>query len=506
MQKQSFNVNLYAGEIVAWKGDTIVAGVFEGGEPQEALQQLGEGVSAEVERQLKAQWMLGKSGESLMIPLDSDSGLKANRLLLVGLGKPNRITLETWRAVGGRLMGLARKSAIKSYCLLLALDKCNGIKRSQAAAALTEGAFLGNYRFDHYRDTQEEPAGSLKKLSLAVDGKNENKWAKRLSRVEQIAQGVALARDLGNQPGNMLNPEVLANEAKKLGEAYGIKTTILAEKSLKRRGMNAILAVGQGSANPPRLITMEYRKGGDAPLLAVVGKAVTFDSGGISLKPGGKMEEMKFDMSGGGTVMGFMRAIAGMELPINVVGIIPAAENMPSGTAQRPGDIIKTAKGVFVEVINTDAEGRLVLADALHHAESFKPHTIIDLATLTGACVVALGQHACGLMGNNQDLLARLQQAGEKSGERAWPLPLFDSYQEQIKSLVADVRNVGDRAAGTITAACFLSRFVEKGRPWAHLDIAGTAWDTSGKRPHVPKGSVGFGVRLLCEFVKKPLE
>ncbi|MBF0285975.1 MAG: leucyl aminopeptidase, partial [Magnetococcales bacterium] len=252
------------------------------------------------------------------------------------------------------------------------------------------------------------------------------------------------------------------------------------------------------------LIVLEYYggKGAGAPL-AVVGKAVTFDTGGISLKPSAKMEEMKFDMSGGAAVLGLMKAAAGLKLSTSIVGIIPAAENMPSGTAQRPGDVIKTAKGLTVEVINTDAEGRLILADALHYAERFEPTAIIDLATLTGACVVALGSEACGLLGNHDKWVEQVRQAGERVGERAWKLPLWPGYHEMLKSPVADLRNIGDRPeAGTITGACFLSKFVGDKRKWAHLDIAGTAWDPSGRKPYAPKGAVGFGVRLLARLAR----
>ncbi|MGN7613814.1 leucyl aminopeptidase, partial [Magnetococcales bacterium HHB-1] len=286
---------------------------------------------------------------------------------------------------------------------------------------------------------------------------------------------------------------------------YPIYTTILDELQMNKLGMGGILGVGQGSDKPPRMIVMEYLKGpSDQKPFVAVGKAVTFDTGGISLKPPTRMEEMKFDMCGGAAVFGFLCAVAEMELPVNVVGIVPSAENMPSSTAQRPGDIVETFKGLFVEVINTDAEGRMLLCDALHYAEErFDPAVIVDLATLTGACVIALGSQASGLMSHDDALAESLSKAGEVTGERVWRLPLFKEYYDQLKSPAADLKNIGGREAGTITAGCFLSRFVDDDRRWAHLDIAGTAWDMDGKLPYTQKGAVGLGVRLLCQLLRE---
>ena len=488
-----------------WKGDALAVAVHEGGEPQAALAQCGDALVAEVKRVLKEGWMRGTKGESLLLPIPDNIGLGIGRLLLLGLGKGEEIDAETLRSVGGSLVKACDRSGIATVVSLLAADRHNGLKRGRVEEALAEGARLARYRFDHFKSPgKEQDPHPLKEIRMPVARGRSGDLRDRLRRVETVTEGICLARDLGNQPGNLLNPERLADQARKLAKTFpAIETTILDEKELAAKGMNGILAVGQGSSNPPRLIVMNYRKGGKAPLLAVVGKAVTFDSGGISLKPGARMEEMKFDMSGGAAVFGFMRAVAGLKLPVNVVGVVPSAENMPSGSAQRPGDVIKTAKGVFVEVINTDAEGRLLLADALHHAEGLKPAAIIDLATLTGACVVALGSKTSGLMGNDKRLSKQLRRAGRRSGDRVWPLPMHAEYQEQIKSVVADVKNVGDREAGTITAACFLSRFVDKERPWAHIDIAGTAWDLTGTKPHVPKGATGVGVRLLCRFLER---
>ncbi|MBF0629061.1 MAG: leucyl aminopeptidase [Magnetococcales bacterium] len=488
--------------IASREADAWVIGVHAGSEAQAALTLCPEGVQHAVRHALKAGWMRGDTGESLFLPISKDDQPPVARVLLVGLGKRDALTAESFRALGATVVKTCEKSGVNRAIALLSLDTWPLLSSRRVMEAMAEGAWLGNYRFERLQSVskKETPRHRLKRLDFALPGNKIKGARKRLDQVERITRGVALARDLANLPGNLLTPDILAKKARELAERLPIKTTILSGPVLAQKGMNGILAVGQGSANPPCLIVLEYRKGGDRPTLAVVGKAVTFDSGGISLKPGAKMEEMKFDMSGGAAVFGFLHAIAEMKLPINVVGIVPAAENLPSGTAQRPGDVIKTAKGLFVEVINTDAEGRLILADALHHAASFDPDVIIDLATLTGACVIALGSHATGLMGNNLPLQKKLRQAGEKCGERVWPLPLFAEYQEQIKSVVADIKNVGGREAGTITAACFLSRFVDETRAWAHLDIAGTAYDLSGTRAHVPKGAVGIGVRLLCRY------
>ena len=529
MRKKELNlkVDINTDSVPTWKGDALIIGVYEEGEAQSALSQCGDGVNSMVQKVLAEGWMRGGMGENLLLPPPADSGLQVTRILLLGMGKKESLNEESFRTLGGHIVAICHKSAIKTAYCLLTLDtytKPHGKKALphtvRTLESLAEGAWLSNYRFESFKsdDTEgkkekekgkEKEKHPFKQLFLgyseeqiSVEKKSE-KPGERLERVDKMVRGVAFARDLANQPGNLMNPETLAQQARQLANRFpALKTTVYAEKSLIKKGMNGILAVGGGSAVAPRLITLEYNQGEDKPVLAVVGKGITFDSGGISLKPGASMEDMKFDMCGAAAVLGFMQAVADMALPINVVAVVPAAENMPSGTAQRPGDIIKTAKGLFVEVVNTDAEGRLILADALHHAASFKPEVIIDLATLTGACVVALGSHASGLLGNNDPLIRKLQKAGEASGDRLWSLPLFPEYQEQIKSTVADIKNVGAKGAGTITAACFLSRFVEKDQAWAHIDIAGTAWDTSGTRPHVPKGAVGVGVRLLCHFVQ----
>ncbi|MBF0447374.1 MAG: leucyl aminopeptidase [Magnetococcales bacterium] len=505
MKDQLIKLDVLSGHPGKWRGDTLAIAVFKDSRPQESLSICDEPLKKAIGHILEGQWISGRLGDTLLIPTPAESGMQAQRILLIGLGSEAKIDHEKVRKLGANLACACQKHNIPTLNCLISLDKLNTLKEQEVIESLAEGIWLGSYTFNQFqtKKSEQNKKNPVKKIGFGIKTEPASRHRQALSKVEKICRGVILARNLGNQPGNLLTPEGLALQAKELSENLPIKTTVFSEKTLARKKMAGILAVGMGSQNKPRLITMEYLNGGKKPLLAVVGKAVTFDSGGISLKPGIKMEEMKFDMCGGAAVFGFMQAIAEMKLPINVVGIVPAAENLPSSTAQRPGDIIKTAKGIFVEVVNTDAEGRLILADALHHAESFAPDTIIDLATLTGACVVALGSHVSAVMGNQETLLKNLQKVGDRCGDLIWPFPMLEEYQNQIKSTVADIKNVGGTGGGTITAGCFLSRFVEENRNWAHLDIAGTAWDLNGTNPVTPKGATGVGVRLLCRYAEE---
>ncbi|NBR26848.1 MAG: leucyl aminopeptidase, partial [Betaproteobacteria bacterium] len=339
----------------------------------------------------------------------------------------------------------------------------------------------------------------LRRLTFGIDDKNAQRLAAAgLEQGLAVAHGVSLARDLGNLPGNVCTPTYLAGAARDLAKHYRMKLTVLERAQMEKLGMGALLSVARGSVQPPKLIVLEYRGGpaGQRPV-ALVGKGVTFDTGGISLKPAPEMDEMKFDMCGAASVLGTLKAIAEMKLRINVVGLIPATENMPGGRATKPGDIVTTMSGQTVEILNTDAEGRLILCDALTYAERYKPQAVIDIATLTGACVIALGHVVSGLFANDDALAREVLNAGEASGDRAWHLPLHDEYQEQLNSNFADFANIGGRPAGAVTAACYLSRFTKKFK-WAHLDIAGTAWK-SGKE----KGATGRPVPLLTQFLIK---
>jgi leucyl aminopeptidase len=318
------------------------------------------------------------------------------------------------------------------------------------------------------------------------------------ARAMAIAEGIAFAKDLGNLPGNHCTPTYLAEQAVEMGKRQGVKVEVLEQKDLEKLGMGCFLAVARGSRQPPKLIVMEYHGGKrEAPPVALVGKGITFDTGGISIKPAAEMDEMKFDMCGAASVLGTMKAVAAMRLPMNVVGVIPATENMPGGNAIKPGDVVTTMSGQTVEILNTDAEGRLILCDALTYVEKYKPSAVVDVATLTGAMVIALGHVATGLFANNDSLARELIAAGENAWDRAWHMPLWDEYQDALKSNFADIPNIGSRAGGSITAACFLSRFT-KAYPWAHLDIAGTAWKSGAD-----KGATGRPVALLSHFLAR---
>jgi leucyl aminopeptidase len=374
---------------------------------------------------------------------------------------------------------------------------------SMLTQAVAEGLLLATYRFDRYRSEKDTKQKNLAKAHLLLPKAGLLAEAEAgLQSARCICRGVALARDLVNEPGNVKSPEFLAEQAMALAEELGINCTILDLQALSEEKLGAILGVAQGSVREPRLIVLQYR-GESAPEqpLVLIGKGVVFDAGGISLKPAEKMDEMKMDMAGAAAVLGTMLATVLLRLPVHVVGLIPAVENLPSGSAIRPGDIITSASGQTIEVLNTDAEGRMILADALTYARRFQPKAVIDLATLTGACVIALGQHATAVLGNDERLIRQLLNIGELTGERLWQLPLWDDYNEQIKSDIADVKNTGGRPAGTITAAAFLQKFAA-GYRWAHLDIAGTAWEDKG-RHYLTKGGSGVGVRLLVRFLQE---
>ncbi|MHA1601309.1 MAG: leucyl aminopeptidase, partial [Alphaproteobacteria bacterium] len=386
-----------------------------------------------------------------------------------------------------------------------------GLPAVTRAAHCALGVRLRAYRFDRYKTKQKpEDKPSLAAVTIMVD--NPAAARRAYAAMEQVAAGVCLTRDLVSEPANIIYPKSLAAEAKKLTK-LGVKVQVLGVAEMRRLGMGALLGVGQGSARESQLLVMQWSggakgrgRGKAAQPVAFVGKGVTFDTGGISIKPAAGMEDMKWDMGGAGVVIGLMRALAGRKAKLNVVGVCALAENMPSSTAQRPGDIVTSMSGQTIEVINTDAEGRLVLADALWYTqEKFKPRAIVDLATLTGAIIVALGHEYAGLFSNNDKLSENLSAAGKAVGEGVWRLPMGEAYDKAINSDAADMKNVGNRAGGSITAAQFLMRFVNKGTPWAHLDIAGVAWSNKSK-PTVPKGGTGFGVRLLDRLVADNFE
>jgi leucyl aminopeptidase len=450
----------------------------------------------------------GKKGDALSVT--APAGTAFRRVLFCGVGKTDALTPEALRkAAGGAARALVRTRFENAAVAPLAADAPFGPVSIEAGTeAWVEGMTLGTYRFSEYKtDVEEREPDRLAQVTLLVPPGTDRAAAERgVTEAVGMCEGVRLAIDLSNHPSAVVTPTRLAEEARRVADAFGLRLEVLERDQMEQMGMGGMIGVSQGSAEPPKFIVLEYNGTGDkdgAPVV-LVGKSITFDTGGISIKPAQGMEEMKGDMAGGAAVLGTMHAVARLRLPVHVIGILTAAENMPSGTAQNPGDVLHMLSGLTVEVINTDAEGRLVLADGLAYAQRFTPRAVVDIATLTGACVVALGHEAVGMMGNDDDLKAIFTQVGNETGERVWELPLWDEYMDSIKSDIADLKNTGGRAGGTITAAMFLSKFVGE-FPWVHLDIASTAWvDKAGD--YLPKGSTGVGVRLMTGFVRRLAE
>ncbi|MCQ4301291.1 leucyl aminopeptidase [Pseudomonas songnenensis] len=437
----------------------------------------------------------GKPGQTLL--LHGLSGLKAERVLLVGIGKANDLDSRQWRKVVNAALAAIKNLGGGDAAFAMQDVQVKGRDSYARTRLLVEIVADGQYVFDQFKSKKAEPR-ALQKIILLCDKAEQPALERAAREASAIASGMAFTRDLGNLPPNVCHPTYIAEQARQMSKAYkGLKVDVLDEKKLRDLGAGAFLAVSQGSDQPGCIIVMQYSGGkkGDQPF-ALVGKGITFDTGGISLKPGLGMDEMKYDMGGAASVLGTLKAVLELQLPINLVCLLACAENMPSGGATRPGDIVTTMSGQTVEILNTDAEGRLVLCDTLTYAERFEPRAVIDVATLTGACIVALGSNTSGLLGNNDELIQQLLQAGESAADRAWQLPLFDEYQEQLDSPFADIANIGGPKAGTITAACFLSRFTKK-YTWAHLDIAGTAWTSGGKE----KGATGRPVPLLTQYL-----
>jgi leucyl aminopeptidase len=455
---------------------------------------------AALDRAVELSQFKGKEGE--LLSLLTDAKLTAPRLFLVGLGETSKLTLEKFRRAGAAAAKEANSSHIRHMVFMLPLLE-GPAARAEVGGAIAEGAVLSLYKFDKYITEKKNRKGSVREITIAdPDASRVQEVKKELHRVRITCEAVYMARDLANAPGSEMYPETLAEAAKAAAGRSNFTATVWDEKKIRREGFGGLLGVSSGSTRPPRFIILEYAPEGTArEPFVLVGKGVTFDSGGISIKPASGMSEMKMDMSGAASVIGAIEAAARLKLPVHLVGLIPATENMPGGSSMRPGDILTHYGGKTSEVDNTDAEGRLILADALAYAvKHYTALGIIDLATLTGACVVALGQHATGMMGTDEDLMAKLTQAGEKTFDRVWQLPLFEEYEKLVKSEVADVKNVGGRWAGAITAACFLKKFVGD-RKWVHLDIAGTAI-LEDALPYAPKGGSGAGVRLLVELFR----
>jgi leucyl aminopeptidase len=495
-------IKVKKGAALKQKTACLVLGAFVGKLGTPGLAELDQTLDGAISRAVREKEFTGKQGQTLL--LHSGKRLAAERVLLIGLGKEKGAGDERLRQGVATATTFLQGRQICAFTLSLPSFSLREAGLAAKAQAAAEAATLAAYRFDQYRtEKREELPPGLREVCLLVEQQKDLREVEAgVATAGKICRGVTLARDLVNEPGNVKSPEFLAAKAAAVAQEAGLKCTILGKRELEKEGFGALLGVAQGSIREPRLIVLEHNGGNhDSRPIALIGKGVVFDAGGISLKPAEKMDEMKMDMAGGAAVLGTLLAAALLRLPINLVGIIPAVENLPSGSAIRPGDILTSLSGRTIEVLNTDAEGRLILADALTFADRYNPRVVIDLATLTGACVIALGHHATAALGNHSGLIRQLLRAGEESGERLWQLPLWDDYAAQIKSDIADVKNIGGRAAGTITAAAFLQKFAGD-FTWAHLDIAGTAWEEKG-RHYLPKGGTGVGVRLLIQYLRK---
>lgn len=426
--------------------------------------------------------------------------LPAQRIALVGLGKKSELTLEKIRGAFSKVMQHLRGLNIKEAATAIDGDLLPDQKENVVAAAV-EGAILGQYHYASYKTVGRDEFKEMQLLEIVAAPEDYAVTLKEIQKTKIITDAVYLARDMVSAPANEMTPSIMAAHAQKIAKRKNVSCRVLDKGKMKALGMNALLGVAAGSQEPPKLIILEYTGGrkGDAPV-ALVGKGLTFDSGGISIKPAEKMDEMKTDMSGGAAVMATIMAAADLRLPVNIVGLVPATENMPGGSALKPGDILKSYSGKTIEVLNTDAEGRLILIDALSYASKYKPAAIIDIATLTGACVVALGEDVIGMLGTDEQLKRDINRSAQLTGERVWELPLWEHYGDLIKSDVADYKNSAGRMGGAITAAAFLSKFVGD-YPWVHLDIAGPAWTTKDKA-YIPKGASGVTVRLLVEYLQ----
>jgi len=437
---------------------------------------------------------LGKPNQTLV--LHTSGRLPAKRIILVGLGKIKEINPDNYRQAAGTISRLAAVKSSRTVAFFFGADG-----DEKAVSAVVEGFLLGRFDMTDYKTGKDGKKDITETISfIATTRKQTAGFDKAIKRGQVISEGVILARRLAAHPGNVITPKKFAAEAAALTRKSRIRCTVLDERKIKAEKMYALLAVGQGSEQPPRFVILQYRGGkGAVKPVVLVGKGITFDSGGISLKPAAEMDEMKGDMTGGAIVLSTVLTAARLKLPVNLVGLIPLAENMPSGKALKPGDIIKSRKGKTIEILSTDAEGRLILADALDYANKFKPQAVVDIATLTGAALFVLGYTAAPILGNNSKLLDGIKMAADKTAEKVWELPLWDEYRELMKSSIADLKNSGGRPAGTITAAAFLENFIGDW-PWAHIDIAYVDVEKGGK-PYIPKGATGIGVRLLVELL-----
>lgn len=478
------------------QADLAIVPVHQDGKPGRAAAGLSRSLRARISEALATGDIRGKPGDTLL--LANAGRLGARHLLLAGLGPKGKLDATAWRKAAAAAIRRSERSNATRVIDTMGLEEVPGMNATRKARYFAEQWHYASYRYTATRKAAKDTRPGDRQLTSAVAGKaGARAAAAGLKQGRAIGRARNFARELGNLPANVCTPAYLASEARKLARrSTRVTARILLEKEMKKLSMNSLLSVCEGSELTPRLIVLHYKGAADtAPPVALVGKGVTFDTGGISLKPGRAMDEMKFDMSGAGSVLAAMQATIELRLPINLVVVVAAVENMPGSRATRPGDIVKAMSGETIEILNTDAEGRLILADALYYALRYKPSRVVDVATLTGACLMALGRHYSGLFANNEELAEELRAAGESAHDPVWRLPMGPEYMPEIKSNFADMANIGSRFAGATTAACFLSRFV-KDAHWAHLDIAGTAWKTGSS-----KGSTGRPVPLLTEFL-----
>lgn len=469
------------------KADLIILGHFQSDETNALIDALGDQVAQDFAARLKNEDFTGQSGQSLT--LYNESG---QNIVVLGLGKKDKMNPTALYEAAHKATAAAAKTRCNKIANHLLAHDFENISAEKAAKLVVLGAAHGEYRYEDTKSFKKDNKHSLKSMEVFVDSSLNN----TIEQAKAMAKGVTAARHLGNNPPNIANPKYIAKFAADIADKYdNVELDVLNHKQMKKMGMGALLAVGQGSHNKPKMVVLKYTGADkDQAPIALVGKGITFDTGGISLKPGANMDEMKYDMCGAASVIGAFVSTAELQLPINLITIVPAVENMPDGKAYRPGDVVTSYSGQTIEVLNTDAEGRMILCDSLTYAQEFKPSVILDLATLTGACVVALGHHASAVMTKTEGLAQQVIDAGLQVHDRAWELPLWDEYQKQLDTSFADMQNIGGFPAGTITAGCFLSRFTE-GVNWAHIDIAGTAWNNK------KDGATGRPVAMLTQFL-----
>lgn len=479
------------------KSDVVVVFELQGRKTGDALKKIDSAMVTEISRIMKVEKYEPKLNSLLVI--NTFGRIKSGKIIVAGLGKEEKYTTESLRCAIGSAMKKARSVNAKS--VVAVLPEIKSVSGFESAKAITEGGLLGLYEFKKYK-TEKEDDKKIETLRICVDSAKTKRDAERGVRIGEIlCSATALARDLITEPANYIFPEKLADIAKGVAKKSGLKCRIYDERAIKKMKMGALLGVSAGSAKEPRFVHLTYEpKSRHAKTVAMIGKGITFDSGGLSLKPSNYMDDMKTDMSGAGVVLSVMSVLKKLSVKTRVEGIMPLTENMPSGSAIKPGDVVKSMSGKTVEVMNTDAEGRLILADALNYASNLKPDEVIDLATLTGACVIALGERIAGIMGNSEKLISDLIATGDKCGEKLWQLPLFEDYKDMIKSDIADMKNIGEpREAGAIIGGLFLQNFADKNK-WAHIDIAGPS-RYSKDYAYIPKGASGFGVRLLLNYL-----